>query len=670
MRSWLMLAASLLLAPITVHSEPPATMSPVDLISTTTQRGVQFSSDGRQVLFTRSAADWHKDKRVSHIWRVGTDGSGLIQMTNGAEGEASPKWSPEGTHFAFTSTRGGEETQIWLQPAAGGEAMRISDHKTSVEEICFSPDGAKIYFLAHDSESEEEKTAKKIANGAYSFDRDFKHKHLWMIDIVGFEEKQLTEGDFSVLEYDISTDGRQVVYHAGPTPLYDNFDEAELWVRDVEGGEAIRLTENSVAESDAQFSPDGKWVLFIAEADRDFVDYHQANLFIVPAKGGKAKSLILKFDHEVLDARWSADMSGIVVRANVGVRGRLYRLSWPKGKIEPISDPDENVTSWSHLSRSGRVAYFRVSPDSPGDIWLAKTDRWKPRRLTTFGEVLGRKFQFPRTEIVHWKGRDGVEVEGILYHPIGDNENPAPLVVQIHGGPASSSTLRFPSWSTYVPTFTARGWAVLQPNYRGSTGYGDDFLRDMVGHYFNEADGDVLTGIDALIEQGIADPERLAIMGWSAGGHMTNWLITQTDRFKAASSGAGASNWISMYGQSDVRSYRTPWFLGTPWQPDAPLDVYMAHSPITHVSKAKTPTLILVGEKDPRVPMAQSVEMFRGLRSNGVETELVVFPDQPHGPRSLKHQLHKMNVELAWLERHVLGREYEHGLPPGDEQKE
>jgi dipeptidyl aminopeptidase/acylaminoacyl peptidase len=236
--------------------------------------------------------------------------------------------------------------------------------------------------------------------------------------------------------------------------------------------------------------------------------------------------------------------------------------------------------------------------------------------------------------------------------------------VQTHGGPAASSTLAFPSWAEYTPVLAARGYAVLDPNYRGSTGYGDAFLRDMVGHYFNQADDDVLAGVDALVARGLADPAKLVAMGWSAGGHMTNWLITQTDRFAAASSGAGAANWISMYGQSDVRSYRTPWFGGTPWQPDAPIASYLASSPITHVSKAKTPTLILVGEKDPRVPMAQSVEMFRALKAVGCTTELLVFPGEPHGPRSLKRRLHKVNAELAWFERHLFGRAYEMEKPP------
>jgi dipeptidyl aminopeptidase/acylaminoacyl peptidase len=210
----------------------------------------------------------------------------------------------------------------------------------------------------------------------------------------------------------------------------------------------------------------------------------------------------------------------------------------------------------------------------------------------------------------------------------------------------------------FIPVLTAKGYAVLLPNYRGSTGYGDDFVRDMVGGYFTQSHLDVMAGVDHLIKLGIADGERMVKMGWSAGGHMTNKIITHTDRFKAASSGAGAINWISMYGQSDTRTYRTPWFGGTPWQKDAPIDLYWGHSPLKDVWKVKTPTIILVGEKDVRVPFPQSLELYRALKSNGVAAHLYVAPREPHGWSELRHQLFKMNIELEWFEKHAMGREY------------
>jgi len=206
---------------------------------------------------------------------------------------------------------------------------------------------------------------------------------------------------------------------------------------------------------------------------------------------------------------------------------------------------------------------------------------------------------------------------------------------------------------------TSMGYMVFKPNYRGSTGYGDEFLRDMVGHYFNEAHKDVMAGVDYLIERGMVDGDRMAKMGWSAGGHMTNKIITYTDRFKAAASGAGAVNWVSMYGQSDVRTYRTPWFGGDPWSEDSPIEQYMADSPLFEAYKVTTPTIILVGENDNRVPMPQSVELYRALKKNGVPTHLYVAPKQGHGWKELQQRLFKANVELEWFERWVRERDYE-----------
>ena len=243
-------------------------------------------------------------------------------------------------------------------------------------------------------------------------------------------------------------------------------------------------------------------------------------------------------------------------------------------------------------------------------------------------------------------------------------------MVQTHGGPASSDQFGgLFSSSNYIPVLASLGYFVFKPNYRGSTGYGDDFLRNMVGSYFDQAHLDVMAGVDHLIGQGLVDEDRMVKMGWSAGGHMTNKIITHTDRFKAASSGAGAANWISMYAQSDVRTYRTPWFGGSPWEEDAPIDVYWEHSPLKDVSNVTTPTLFLVGQQDPRVPMPQSVEMWRGVKAQGVATHLWVAPREPHGWRELRHRLFKANVELDWFEQWAMDREWTWEQAPGSEEK-
>jgi dipeptidyl aminopeptidase/acylaminoacyl peptidase len=294
-----------------------------------------------------------------------------------------------------------------------------------------------------------------------------------------------------------------------------------------------------------------------------------------------------------------------------------------------------------------------------GDVWVMAAAGGSPSRVTYLYDTLAKQFKLPKQERVEWKGADGVTVDGLLYYPLDYKAGQKyPLIVQTHGGPAAADQFGFGTWSTYTQVLAAKGYAVLKPNYRGSTGYGDEFLRDMVGHYFKNAHLDVMAGVDHLIKIGIADPDRLGKMGWSAGGHMTNKIITFTDRFKAASSGAGAANWVSMYGQSDVRTYRTPWFGGTPWQKDAPIDNYWENSPLKYVSNVKTPTIFLVGASDVRVPLPQSVEMHRGVKSNGVPTKLYVAPREPHGWQELRHQLFKVNVELEWFEQWITKRPY------------
>jgi dipeptidyl aminopeptidase/acylaminoacyl peptidase len=288
--------------------------------------------------------------------------------------------------------------------------------------------------------------------------------------------------------------------------------------------------------------------------------------------------------------------------------------------------------------------------------------------VTSVFEYLTRDFRLPRQERVEWKGADGTTVEGLLYYPINYVQGQRyPLVVQTHGGPQASDKFGFGGTQNYVAVLAAKGYVVLQPNYRGSTGYGDAFLRDMVGHYFQNAHLDVMAGVDYLIKAGIADPDHMIKMGWSGGGHMTNKIITYTNRFKAASSGAGAADWVSMYAQSDIRSFRTPWFGGTPWGKDAPISVYWNNSPLKDVANVTTPTIFLVGQNDPRVPEPQSIEMYRALKSNGVPTHLYVAPREPHVWQELRHVLFKMNAELEWFETQAMKRAYTWEKAPSEQ---
>jgi dipeptidyl aminopeptidase/acylaminoacyl peptidase len=438
---------------------------------------------------------------------------------------------------------------------------------------------------------------------------------------------------------------------------------------DADGAHALQLTHNGVAEGSTALSPDGAQVLFVAQANDQFDTYYNRNLFLVPAAGGRSTLPVPDLPYDVEDADWSADGHAILFTANMGVHSELFQLDLASHKLTQLTDGQHAIGSWSYDAKSGRHVMRFDEPADPGEAWIFSASG-APQRVTHVYDDLGRRFKLPRQEKITWKGADGVTVEGLLSYPTDYRAGTwYPLVVQTHGGPQASDKFGFGEGTTsYTPVLTAKGYAVLKPNYRGSTGYGNAFLRDMVGHYFKNAHLDVLAGVDQVIKMGVADSARMAKMGWSGGGHMTNKIITFTNRFKAAASGAGAANWISMYAQSDTRTYRTPWFGGTPWQANAPIDVYWENSPLKYVSNVKTPTIFFVGEEDPRVPKPQSVEMYRALKSNGVPTHLYVAPREPHGWGELRHQLFKMNVELAWFEKYVTGREYTWERAPGDDK--
>ena len=652
-------------------SETKKAMTIVDLINVPSLGDPRLSPDGGQLLYTLSEDDWGNNERIRHIWRINSDGSNPIKMTNGENGESSPRWSPNGSVIAFIAERGESDdvnNQIFVISNHGGEAEPLTNHETGVSNIQWSLDGKFIYFLASDAKSDEENEREKTKDDVYAFDENYQQRHLWKISVDSKESSRITEGDFSVTNYKLSRDGTKFAHHRGPNPLYGSAEHNEVWIMNADGTDAIQITNNNVSEQGAQLSPDNITILFTSFSNEEFEFYYNDNIFLAPAKGGKHKLLLKKMPHGVGSTTWSKDGKSIYFTANTGVRTELFSVMVKGEKLTQLTKGDHALRNFRYYPRLDRFVFGIGEQTNAGDIFtLENKRRASPKKVTKVYDYLNNEFRLPKQEAIQWKGADGTTVEGLLYYPLDYEKGKTyPLCVQTHGGPAASDKFSFGSWSRYVQVLTSRGWMVFKPNYRGSTGYGDDYLRDMVGHYYRQSHLDVMTGVDNLINKGLADGDRMVKMGWSGGGHMTNKIITHTNRFKAASSGAGAVNWISMYAQSDVRIYRTPWFGGTPWQKDAPIDAYWDHSPLKDISKVTTPTLVLVGENDVRVPMPQSVELYRALKSNGVPTHLYVAPREPHGWRELRHELYKVNIELDWFEKYALDREYSWEEAPVD----
>lgn len=650
---------------------PPAAMTLVNLAELPRLLDPQLSPDGETVIYMLSNADWTLNRAVWHLWRQDTHGGRPRALTSGGAGDVpgSARWSPDGKTILFM--RAG---QMMLMPASGGEPAPLPTHATSVSRASWSPDGRQIYFLAADPPTPDEDARARARDDAYRVDETFTQQHLWRMSPDGGADTKLTTGDLSTLSYHVSRDGSTIVLQRAPTPQIDDWPKGEVWVMDANGGHARAVTHNAIEEKGPELSPDKSQILFLADVNARLDFFYNTNLFVVPVAGGAPRALLPDFEYGVDQASWAPDGRSILATVNMGVRSEIFQIDAVTGKTRRLTHGDHFIPpTWSVVPAAGKMVFQFDEPSRYGDAYTLDIPRdgtsepGTPARVTGVFDTFTEDFAVPRQEKVDWTGADGTPLEGILFYPIGYVPGTRyPMVVQLHGGPMESDKFGIGSQLVvnYVPTLAARGYFVFRPNYRGSSGYGNTFYRDVVGHYFNHMQGDVLAGVDALVARGMADPDRLVLAGWSAGGHLANKLITITDRFKAASVGAGVSDWVSMYAQTDIRASRSVWFGGTPWQAGAPFSAFWDHSPIKDVSRVKTPTIFFAGEQDARIPASQLVEMYRGVKSLGVPTHLYIAPREGHQWSELRHQIFKANTELAWFERWARGRSYTAEVAP------
>ena len=646
-------SACLAFASSAATQTPKRPMTLVDLLNIPRIGDPQLSPDGRAITFWLSTPDWPSNRRVAHLWRINSDGTGLRRLSNEPGPPPSARWAPDSSSVAYVS--GGT---VFVMPAAGGKARQISK-RTGVTEIAWHPNGRFIYFLANEPPTDAQRERRRLRGDIVVLD-ETPSRHLWRMSVADGAETRITSGADYIFAYRIAANGERIIVSRRPTRLPADSDKMELWNIAADGSTPIQLTKNAVPEEDGELAPDGSQVLFVARANHRQEPYYNANLFLVPAKGGQVRALMPEFPHEVLRAGWATDSKSVWMIVNTGVRIDLFQVELASPKPRQITQGDHALVPpyWSTVA--GRHVFVIDEPTRIGDIWTWAPGEPSARRVTGIYDYLDRDFALPRQERVEWKGADGVRVEGVLTYPLDYKPGTRyPLVVQLHGGPEASDRFGWGSiFFYYQPAWAARGYAILRPNYRGSSGYGNAFYREPVGGYFKNSHLDVIAGADRIVSMGIADPDRLAITGWSAGGHLVNKLITFTTRFKAAASGAGVANWISLYGTSDNRYDRDIWFGGTLWQKNAPIATYWDHSPLKYVTAARTPTIFFSGADDPRVPASQAIEMSRALRAQGVPAELHIAPNEGHDWAQPAHQLYKMNAELEWIERHTRGMSY------------
>lgn len=622
--------------------------------------GVRVSPDAKKVTYTVSEAVMtpERSEYVTQIWVANTDGGDRMRLTFADKSSDNPQWSPDGRIVAFTSSRGGKNN-LYVLRLIGGEAEQITDVKTGILSFAWAPDGKRIAFTMRDQPTDDEEKAAKGKDDSRWVDEDVKLTRLFLVnlekDANGKRETKKLTGDYNIEgDFDWSPGGTTIAFTRTKMPKADYWTTADILTVNVASNEVKTLAATSAAESGPLYSPDGKQITFIVTDDPPrWAGYRRIS--IIPASGGSAKLLAETYDAQPGVIDWSADGKRIYFSETRGTVTRLCAIDIASNAISELNKGIEVIGALS-LNRSREMLGFTLqSSDRASEAFVTSINNFAPVQVSRANAALPN-LSLGRTEVVRWKSADGTDVEGLLTYPVGyQTGKRVPLLLVIHGGPTGVFTQSFlvSSRSPYpIEVFSSRGYAVLRVNPRGSSGYGQKFrfanLKDWGGGDFK----DLMTGVDHVIEMGVADPERLGVMGWSYGGYMTSWAITQTHRFKAASVGAGVTNLMSFVGTADIPSFIPDYFGGEPWEN---LDLYRAHSAMFNMKGVVTPTLIQHGEADERVPISQGYELYNALKVQNVPTRMIVLPRMPHGPNEPKMVLKAKQANLEWFEKYLGG---------------
>ena len=658
-------AAVLSCLPLTAQSRRAMTVDDVlDLVQVSAPR---ISPDGRRVIYTRSElAAWKDNKRVATVWIVDADGSHAHQFLS-SDNDRSPSWSPDGKHVAFLSTRDAAKpdeeagAQIWTIPVDGGEATKLTDHKGAIRSFEWARDSASIVFVAEHDTGDAEKAARKAGDDAIYVDESAngqergQFSELWRVSLADKQERRLTKDDRLIIEsFKPSPDGSKVALVYRVQNFRNHQNEAEVAVLNASTGELKPLTHNKAPEQNVQWSPEGKLLSFLAPSDASW-DLAEEKLWLIPSEGGPERRLTT-FDGAIGPYSWSPDGRSIVFGASVRARGAAYRVRVSDGATTPLTKAGDWSGRVESMSSDGtRGAAIVSSPTTPPDVAVIDLTSGAQTPVTHVNPQVA-SFSLSQFRAITWKSRDGLAVEGMLWLPADYTPGTkVPLNLAVHGGPAGAWDVSF---RAIDHVYTGLGWAVLEPNVRGSSSYGDALLRGNMHDIGGGDYEDLMSGVDTLIADGIVDPDHLAITGWSYGGILGGWTLTQTHRFKAASLGAMVADWSSEYAMGFNHDVRLWYIGGTPWES---ADAYRRQSSYSHIANVTTPTLLLHGERDTTDTIGQSMIYYQGLKDRGVPTRFIRFPREPHGFREPHHQRIRDTEQIAWLMKYA--RDIEWPIP-------
>lgn len=612
----------------------------------------RLSPDNERIAFTRRDRDEEGEQTPSHIWIYNLETRRMTQLTNSEKGERSPRWISD-ERILFTSDRGGGN-KFWVISLSGGEAQLFFDDKEARNSGTLSEDLESVLYTKRTDRPDKEEWEKRVKDkddGYYADLPPATFSHLWVYNSNSKEHTQITEGEFDNRGGAWSPDGQWVAFSSNRTGTRTNdpkpSNDSNIWIISAEGGSQRQLTTNPGPDRGPVFSPDGTLIAYTGSVHENS-NADQSDVWVVPFQGGETLNLTADFDYSTSRPRWSPDGEVIYFSASKGLSGHLYKVSPNGGEITMVLPDNEFVYGGHSLSEDGSKWVFTGSSlYETGEVFVADVDGGNLRNILSPNNHMG-EFEIASSETLTWLGADDIEIEGILTYPLGyEKGKKVPLILQVHGGPHGRYSKTF-NYSSQM--WAAQGYAVVRCNPRGSSGRTYEFSNANRMDWGGKDYIDIMKGVDHVIEMGVADPEKMAVMGGSYGGFMTFWVVTQTDRFKAAIGHAGISDWFSFFGQTDIPNLLNYGFGGLPPHQKT---VYERFSPIEHVENVTTPLLITHGEQDRRVPISQAEQYFVSLRKLGNEVKFLRYPREGHGIREDAHRDHLEKEQAKWLEQYL-----------------
>jgi dipeptidyl aminopeptidase/acylaminoacyl peptidase len=662
MKNILFVACAVVGGTITLRAQTAPLVSPrvpptVDQILSLKQAGSpEISPDGRWVAYTVRETNWDENAYETEIWLAdATSGANAAgrQLTNARKSSQSPAWAPDGARLAFASDRT-DKRQIYLINPQAGEAAALTSLEDGIASFAWAPDGRSIAYTATEPKSEAMKDREKKYGELEVVDQEHRMTHLFVVDVGTRATRTLTSGAFTVGSFRWSPDGRSIAFDHRLNGSPASGGSADISIVTVADASIRKLVTQDGPDSQPVWSPDGTRIAFQTAMSNPAFYYSNGLIATIPAAGGTPTVLTSSFDENPSLVAWKP--SGLFFSASQRTFSYLFRMD-PESRIFTRLAPAEAwVGSSFTLSRDGsRIAFLGSDARSVPEVFVAPATLVNPRKLTDMNAQTAA-FTTSTLEVVSWNSRDGAAIEGVLHKPADfDSSRKYPLLIVIHGGPTGvSRAVPFTSAIYPIDVWVPRGVLVLEPNYRGSAGYGEKFRALNVRNLGVGDAWDVLSGIDSLVSKGLVDPARVGTMGWSQGGYISAFLATHdAARFKAISVGAGISDWMTYYVNTDIHPFTRQYLKATPW--DDP-DIYAKTSPITYIKQAKTPTLIQHGAADQRVPLPNAYELYQGLQDNNVPTKLIVyqgFGGIGHGPSKPKSHRATMEHNLEWFDQYL-----------------